>query len=154
MFLKDYLNDVYYNQVIDNYEYEYLYNLNYDRFRKIYDILVKYNFDYIEDIILRYIELFELDTKKKQIFLDEGLSLYINFMNLAVMKEISRFIKKNQILKKIPYLELKKMALKNVDKEYVENSIKILIDKLGNNYVRIIGNDMRYFDIIIESKVF
>ena len=63
MFLKDYLNDVYYNQVIDNYEYEYLYNLNYDRFRKIYDILVKYNFDYIEDIILRYIELFELDTK-------------------------------------------------------------------------------------------
>ena len=95
MFLENYLDEFYYNQVIDNYEYEYLCNIDYNNFKQVYDILVKYNFDYMEDIILRYIELFELEPK------------------------------------------------------YVENSINILINKLGNNYVRIIGNDMRYFDNII-----
>ena len=95
MFLENYLDEFYYNQVIDNYEYEYLCNIDYNNFKQVYDILVKYYFDYIEDIILRYIELFELEPK------------------------------------------------------YVENSINILINKLGNNYVRIIGNDMRYFDNII-----
>jgi hypothetical protein len=95
MFLENYLDEFYYNQVIDNYEYEYLCNIDYNNFKQVYDILVKYNFDYMEDIILRYIELFELEPK------------------------------------------------------YVENSINMLINKLGNNYVRIIGNDMRYFDNII-----
>ena len=95
MFLDNYLDDIYYNQVIDNYEYDYLSSLDYNNFKQVYDILVKYNFDYMEDIILRYIELFELEPK------------------------------------------------------YVENSINMLINKLGNNYVRIIGNDMRYFDNII-----
>ena len=95
MFLENYLDEFYYNQVIDNYEYEYLCNIDYNNFKQVYDILVKYNFDYMEDIILRYIELFELEPK------------------------------------------------------YVEESIIKLIGKLGNNYVRIIGNDMRYFDNII-----
>lgn len=95
MFLENYLDEFYYNQVIDNYEYEYLCNIDYNNFKQVYDILVKYYFDYIEDIILRYIELFELEPK------------------------------------------------------YVEESIIKLIGKLGNNYVRIIGNDMRYFDNII-----
>jgi hypothetical protein len=95
MFLENYLDEFYYNQVIDNYEYEYLCNIDYNNFKQVYDILVKYNFDYMEDIILRYIELFELEPK------------------------------------------------------YVENSINMLINKLGNNYIRIIGNDMRYFDNII-----
>ena len=35
----------------------------------------------------------EISTNKK-IFFDEGISLYINFMNLAVLKEISNFVKK------------------------------------------------------------
>lgn len=95
MFLENYLDEFYYNQVIDNYEYEYLCSFDYNNFKQVYDILVKYGFDYIEDIILRYIELFELEPK------------------------------------------------------YVENSINMLINKLGINYVRIIGNDMRYFDNII-----
>lgn len=95
MFLDNYLDDIYYNQVIDNYEYDYLSSLDYNNFKQVYDILIKYNFDYIEDIILRYIELFELEPK------------------------------------------------------YVEESIIKLIGKLGSNYVRVIGSDMRYFDDII-----
>lgn len=97
MFLENYLDEFYYNQIIDNYDYDYLCSLDYNNFKQVYNILVRYNFDYIEDIILRYIELFELEAK------------------------------------------------------YVEDSINRLINILGSNYVRIIGNDMRYFDNIIDS---
>ena len=102
-------------------------------------------------------------TKKKQIFLDEGLSLYINFMNLAVMKEISRFIKKNQILKKIPYLELKKMALKNVDKNKEEANKLLTNEKTDHyfyeefkfiNYLKTLVNSyLDNFDINIEKYI-
>ena len=98
MFLENYLDDTYYDLVLDNYKYEYLENIDKDNFKLVYDILVKYKFDYIEDIILNYIELFELEPG------------------------------------------------------YVEDSIKKLIDKLGDNYVRIIGNDMRYFTLIIDNE--
>ena len=98
MFLENYLDDTYYDLVLDNYKYEYLENIDQDNFKLVYDILAKYNFDYIEDIILNYIELFELEPS------------------------------------------------------YVEDSIIELINKLGNNYVRIIGNDMRYFTLIIDNE--
>lgn len=98
MFLDNYLDELYYDQVINNYEYDYLSSLDYNNFKQVYNILIKYNFDYIEDIILRYIELFELEPK------------------------------------------------------YVEDNIIKLISKLGNNYVRIIGSDMRYFDNIINNE--
>jgi len=98
MFLENYLDDTYYDLVLDNYKYEYLENIDQDNFKLVYDILAKYNFDYIEDIILNYIELFELEPS------------------------------------------------------YVEDSIKELIYKLGDNYVRIIGNDMRYFTLIIDNE--
>ena len=98
MFLENYLDETYYDLVINNYKYEYLENIDINNFKQVYDILVKYNFDYIEDIILNYIELFELEPN------------------------------------------------------YVEEKIVELIDKLGDNYVRIIGNDMRYFTIIIDEE--
>ena len=99
MFLKYYLNEFYYNQILDNYKTNYLNNLDQDNFNKIYAILVKYQFDYIEDIILNYLELFELDQ------------------------------------------------------EYVEEKLKKLINYLGDNYVRKIGKDMRYFTLIIDDKL-
>ena len=99
MFLENYLDDFYYNQVIDNYKYDYLNNLDYNNFNEIYNILLKYNFDYISDIILNYLELFELDPN------------------------------------------------------YVEEKIKKIIEYLGNDYVRIIGKDMRYFTLIIDGNL-
>ena len=98
MFLENYLDDTYYNLVIDNYKYDYLSSLDINNFNDVYNILVKYKFDYIEDVILNYIELFELEPK------------------------------------------------------YVEDSINELIANLGDNYVRIIGNDMRYFTLIIDNE--
>ena len=66
MFLEKYLDEFYYNMVLDNYEYEYLKTLNEDNFKEVYNLLKKYNFYFINDIILNYIEIFEplLDYKK------------------------------------------------------------------------------------------
>ena len=60
-------------------------------------ILKKYNFYFINDIILNYIEIFELDTK------------------------------------------------------LLEEKLNILKEELGDNYIYIIGNNMRYLEVLLES---
>lgn len=95
MFLEKYLDDFYYNMVVENYDYNYLEGLDEDNFKEIYKILKEYHFYYINDIILNYIEIFSLD------------------------------------------------------KEEVEQKIKELKEKFGNNYVYLIGDDMRALDYIL-----
>lgn len=97
MFLERYLDEFYYNMVLDNYEYEYLKTLDEDNFKEVYNLLKKYNFYFINDIILNYIEIFELDTK------------------------------------------------------LLEEKINILKEELGDNYIYIIGNNMRYLETLLES---
>ena len=97
MFLEKYLDEFYYNMVLDNYEYEYLKTLNEDNFKEVYNLLKKYNFYFINDIILNYIEIFELDTK------------------------------------------------------LLEEKINVLKEELGANYIYIIGNNMRYLEVLLES---
>lgn len=96
MFLKKYLNDFYYNELLDNYKTEYLNMLDEQQFLKIYKLLIEYNFYFIEDIILKYLEIFELDV------------------------------------------------------EIVKNNLEKLKEKLGNNFVYIIGNNMNYLDEILK----
>ena len=102
-------------------------------------------------------------SKKKKIFLDEGLSIYIIFMNLAVMKEISKFIKKNQILKKIAFFELKQMALKNIDKNKIESK-KLILNEKNDHYFyedfkfmnllkTLVNSYLDNFDINIEKYI-
>ena len=97
MFLEKYLDEFYYNMVLDNYEYEYLKTLDEDNFKEVYNLLKKYNFYFINDIILNYIEIFELDT------------------NL------------------------------------LEEKLNILKEELGDNYIYIIGNNMRYLEALLEE---
>lgn len=97
MFLERYLDEFYYNMVLDNYEYEYLKTLDEDNFKEVYNLLKKYNFYFINDIILNYIEIFELDTK------------------------------------------------------LLEEKINVLKEELGDNYIYIIGNNMRYLEVLLES---
>ena len=97
MFLEKYLDEFYYNMVLDNYEYEYLKTLDEDNFKEVYNLLKKYNFYFINDIILNYIEIFELDTK------------------------------------------------------LLEENLNILKEELGDNYIYIIGNNMRYLEVLLES---
>ena len=98
MFLEKYLDEFYYNMVLDNYEYEYLKTLDEDNFKEVYNLLKKYNFYFINDIILNYIEIFELDT------------------NL------------------------------------LEEKLNILKEELGDNYIYIIGNNMRYLEALLEDN--
>ena len=56
---------------------------------------------------------------------------------------------------KFDYIEdiiLNYIELFELEPSYVEEKINELMNKLGNNYVRIIGNDMRYFTLIIDGE--
>lgn len=60
MFLEKYISEFYYNQILENYEAEYLNSLDENNFLKIIRLLQKYEFYFIEDIILNYLQIFEL----------------------------------------------------------------------------------------------
>lgn len=98
MFLRKYINEFYYNLVLDNYEISFLNTLDENNFVKIYNLLKEYNFYFIDDIILNYIEIFTLE--------------YDN----------------------------------------VKASIMKLKEKLGNDFVYIIGNNMNYLNEILEYE--
>ena len=95
MFLNKYLDEFYYNLLLDTYEEEYLNDLDENNFIKIYNLLNEHNVYFINDIILNYIEIFFMEVQMVQ----EGL---------VTLKE-----------------------------------------KLGDNYINIIGNDMKYLQEII-----
>mgnify|MGYP004464769549 FL=1 len=61
MFLQKYVSEFYYNQILDNYKTEYLKLLDEQNFLKIYKLFVEYKFYFIEDIILKYLEIFEME---------------------------------------------------------------------------------------------
>lgn len=67
MFLDKYLNSTYLDLVYDNYDEEYINSLNEKNFNKVYLLLKSYNFYFIEDIILNYLELFEIEAKDVQL---------------------------------------------------------------------------------------
>lgn len=66
MFLSKYLNSTYLDLVYDNYDEDYINSLDEDNFNKVYLFLKSYNFYFIKDIILNYLELFEIDVKYLQ----------------------------------------------------------------------------------------
>lgn len=96
MFLEKYLSEFYYNQILTNYKLEYLKMLDEQNFLKIYKLFIEYKFYFIEDIILKYLEIFEMED------------------------------------------------------ELVEEKLKKIKDKLGNNFIYIIGNNMNYLNEILN----
>ena len=71
MFLDKYLNDTYLDIIYSNYDEEYINILDEDNFNKVYNLLKKNNFYFIEDIILNYLELFELEDKYIELALND-----------------------------------------------------------------------------------
>ena len=63
MFLDKYLNSTYLNLLFSNYDEEYINLLDEDNFNKVYVLLKNNNFYFIDDIILNYLELFEIEEK-------------------------------------------------------------------------------------------
>ena len=62
MFIERYLNKTKFKLLCDVYDIEYISNLAEDNFNKVYEVFKKYNFYFITDIILNYLEIFELDS--------------------------------------------------------------------------------------------
>lgn len=67
MFLEKYLNNIYLNMLYDKYEEDYINNLDESNFINIYNLFKEYQFYYIEDIIINYLEIFELPKEKVNI---------------------------------------------------------------------------------------
>ena len=63
MFLEKYINSTYYNMILNNYSNEYLNSLDESNFIKIYNLFKKYKFYFVDDIILRYLEIFDMDEE-------------------------------------------------------------------------------------------
>ena len=95
MFLNKYVSNVYLDMIYSNYNNDYLNSLDENNFIEIYNLFKKYNFYFINDIILNYLEIFEMSY------------------------------------------------------DDVDNGIISLKEKLGDNFVYIIGNNMSYLDEIL-----
>lgn len=62
MFIERYLSKTKFKLLCDVYDMEYISNLDEGNFNKVYEVFKKYNFYFITDIILNYLEIFELDS--------------------------------------------------------------------------------------------
>ena len=83
MFLNKYINDDYLKIIYDNYDEDYLNLLKEDNFQKVYLVLKKYNFYFMQDIILNYLELFEYDEEYVELaIINMKLLLGSNFVNI------------------------------------------------------------------------
>lgn len=98
MFIHKYVSDFYFTQIMFNYDIQFLNTLNEEKFLKIYNLFKEYNFYFIEDIILNYLEifLFEYDDILKGInllkekFGDNFVSIIGNNMSyLDLLLEIN-----------------------------------------------------------------
>lgn len=67
MFLDKYLNSIYLDLVYSNYDEDYINLIDEDNFNKVYTLLQNNNFYFIDDIILNYLELFEIEEKYVQL---------------------------------------------------------------------------------------
>lgn len=75
MFLNKYLNPIYLDILSSNYDENYLNLIKVDNFNKIYSLLKYNNFYFIEDIIVNYLELFEIEEKYVELALLDFKSL-------------------------------------------------------------------------------
>lgn len=95
MFLEKYVNKFYLDLIYYNYDEGYLNSLDESNFVSIYNLLKENKFYFIDDIILKYLEIFEMEY------------------------------------------------------DDVNNGLINLRNKLGENFVYIIGNDMSYLEEIL-----
>lgn len=76
MFFHEILDDTNYELLFETYNNDYLLNFNQTNFLEIYKLLRKYNFYFLDDIILYYLEIFELDKEIVKKKIEELEKLY------------------------------------------------------------------------------
>ena len=64
MFIRKYVSDFYFNEILSKYELNYLKSLKEEKFLKIYKLFLENKFYFIEDIILKYLEIFDNDYEE------------------------------------------------------------------------------------------
>lgn len=97
MFFRNYLNDFNYGLLYNNYEEEYLESIDENNFKNIYKLFCQYNFYFIKDIIVNYLEIFELDkedVEKKILFLKDKLGDKFNYIIGNDMRYLNIFLEK------------------------------------------------------------
>ena len=97
-----------------------------------------------------YKDMANFKKEKVIFFIDEGLSLYIIFVNLSVLKELSSFIEKNEQLKKITNSELKQMALNylNIKNNKLDKNKNDKIDKCVEKRNHYFYEDFKFIDYL------
>ena len=96
MFLDKYISNLYLELIYSNYDQEYLSKLDESKFLKVYQLLNKNGFYYLEDIIVNYLELFEIDVYRIEKALIEIEKLigddYVSKIgkNMSIINEIIR----------------------------------------------------------------
>lgn len=63
MIFDKYLNQTYLNILYTNYDENYLLSIDEDNFKDVYMLLKEEGFYFIDDIILNYLELFQIDVE-------------------------------------------------------------------------------------------
>lgn len=63
-FLRKYVSNVYYELILDTYDWVYLQSLDEKNFQKIYNLFKNLGFSFVDDIVLKYIEIFELPEEE------------------------------------------------------------------------------------------
>lgn len=61
MFLNKYVSILYLELIYDTYDEEFLANLDENNFIKIYNLLKESNLYFVDDIVLNYLEIFQMD---------------------------------------------------------------------------------------------
>lgn len=97
MFLDKYLSETKLDMLYSIYDDNYINSIDYNNFMKIYNVFSQYQFYFIDDIIVNYLEIFTLNV------------------------------------------------------EEVITKLEILKYQLGEKFVYIIGNDMRYLESLLRQ---
>jgi len=71
MFINKYLNETYLDMLYDTYNEDFIHTLDEKNFTEVYNLLKSKGFYFIEDVILKYLELFEIDPKYISLALDD-----------------------------------------------------------------------------------
>ena len=82
MFLEKYLSKENFVTLLENYEEKYLNSLDEKNFLEVYKVFKKYDFYFINDIILKYLDLFEEDShdiEERILIIKEDLGDYFVF---------------------------------------------------------------------------
>ena len=99
-FLRKYVSNVYYELILDTYDWVYLQSLDEKKFQKIYNLFKNLGFSFVDDIVLKYIEIFELPEEevldKIEISSKREKIEHTDFLDMYQVSLVENFLRKLQ----------------------------------------------------------